>query len=201
MVMKSLLTLFVAACLFFLPVTAANAKYVSESLVFDGHGMDLRGVIESRRSVDRVYAATLVGGHRDKVDRPVKLGPAYELEFTFGVGDEDGARIERAHQFLYPFAEGGPVVHTPKGQSFDMSYGPVRFRRGYFAVPPRILHILHRAGLPDELPVTQSTRSALTRGDYKSSSPPWQLLIAGLIGAVLPLVRWVNRNSHRRQVL
>ena len=109
--MRIWILLAAVACLLALASSPAEAKYSTESLTIDGPGMDSPGVIESRRLIDRIYSATLVGTQRAKIAPPVQPGPAFFLEFEFGVADEDGARTETVDQIVYPFAQGG-------GQSF-----------------------------------------------------------------------------------
>jgi hypothetical protein len=144
----------------------AGAKYVSESLRIDGPGIDSPGVIESRRVIDDVYSATLVGRQRERTARPAEPGPAFLLEFTFGVDDEDGARTETVNQILHPFAQEGPLVLTPPGQGFDMSYGPIRFRPGWFAIPAKVQRILEDRGLPRAV----SLGAQQERADARQSS-------------------------------
>lgn len=176
------------ACLLVLASDTAEAKYVSETLTIDGPGMDSPGIIESRAAIDRVYAATLVGKQRARIARPAEPGPAYLLEFGFGVGDEDGARTETVGQVLYPFAQGGPAVLTPRGQGFDMSYGAVRFRPGWYAVPSEVLRILVRRGLPRALPRSELARNASTRADSEASRPPRAGIAAMIVGALVLFV-------------
>ena len=198
--MRRWIVLALVACLLVLAPNLAGAKYVSESLTIDGPGMDSAGVIESRSSIDRVYAATLVGGQRRKTGRPTEPGPAFLLHFTFGVGDEEGARTETVDQILYPFARGGPVVRTQPAQGFAMSYGPVRFRPGWFTVPPKALRILEGGGLPHALPRSQPARNARSPADRPAPWLPWfgiALVIAGALGLIVGRRRALEQRLSR----
>jgi hypothetical protein len=114
-------------------------------------------------------------------DRPPRIDrPAYLLEYDFGVSDGKGSRTETIRQTFYPFAEGGPVVFTPRHQKIDMSYGPVHFFSGWFEVPGRVVQKLHAMGLPDGPPEADSPTAAAPRLDPPSSRWPWFVGLAAL---------------------
>jgi hypothetical protein len=160
----------------------AEAKYVSHKLRIEGPGMPSPGVVHRRSDIDRLSNATLEARH-EQTDRPASTGPAYLLEYRFAVGDADGSRVETVRQTLYPFAEGGPVVFTARGQMIDMSFGPVRFDPGWYEVPGWVIGELRRVGLPDAPtnPVTAPNNNLPSRSSWP--------LVAGLaaltaVGAV-----------------
>jgi hypothetical protein len=173
-----------------------EAKFVSQSLTIDGPGMQVPGVIGTRRAVDRVYAATLVGSDRGQVKRPLVAGPAYRLVFVFGVGDENGSRTANIRQTLYPFAPGGAVVRTPGGQRIDMSYGPVRFAPRWFEVPDRVLRELQSAGLPSSEPERHPAVEEREPLAPSSSRWPWLVGIAVLTACGAGAI-WRRLRRHR----
>lgn len=193
--MRLWILLAAVACLLALASSPAEAKYSTESLTIEGPGMDSPGVIESRRLIDRIYAATLVGGQRATITPPVEPGPAFFLEFEFGVADKDGARTETVDQIVYPFAQGGPVVRTPLGQGFDMSYGPVRFRPGWFGVPRNVLRILEGGGLPRTLTPAPHRYASMTVDRPGGSRVPATVIAAVVTGALVLLVGQRRRRS------
>jgi hypothetical protein len=160
----------------------AEAKYVSHKLRIEGPGMSSPGIIQRRSDIDRLSNATLEARH-EQTDRPASSGPAYLLEYRFAVGDADGSRVETVRQTLYPFAEGGPVVFTSRGQMIDMSFGPVRFDPGWYEVPGWVIGKLRGVGLPDAPP-----RPVAAQSNNPPSRSSWPL-VAGLaaltaVGAV-----------------
>lgn len=104
------LRILLAAGAFLVAATGtAAAKFASYSLTIDGPGMPSPGAVHARRVIDRVSIATLVGTNRLRTERPRPTGPAYVLEYGFGVSDENGSRTETIRQRLHPFAIGGPL--------------------------------------------------------------------------------------------
>jgi hypothetical protein len=158
----------------------AAAKFASSSLTIDGPGMASPGTVHARRFIDRVSIATLDGTDRLRAERPLSTGPAYVLEYGFGVGDEYGSRTETIRQVLYPFAAGGPVVFTPRRQRIDLSYGPVRFAPGWFEVPRWVLPKLERAGLPHKRPEPEPDPAAPASLDPPASGWPGLVGLAAL---------------------
>jgi hypothetical protein len=150
----------------------AAAKFASYSLTIDGPGMDSPGAIHQRRAIGRVSVATLIGTNRTRIERPRSRGPAYRLEYSFGVSDANGSRTETIRQTLYPFATGGPVVFTPRRQRIEMSYGPVRFAAGWFEVPRWVIRTLEGEGLP-QTPPEPDAASARARLDPPNSGWGW----------------------------
>ena len=73
------------------------------------------------------------------------LGPKYTVEYTVpGPNNE----VDRIHQDLYPYAAGGPVTYTPRGQEF---FGDQSSRGGWFQASIT-LDELHELGLPATRP-------------------------------------------------
>jgi hypothetical protein len=157
----------------------AAAKFGCFKLTISGPGMTSPHVIRDRRAVDRLTIEMLVGNHRVATERPRSAGPAYSLEYVFGVSDQNGSRIERIRQLLYPFAAGGPVVVTHRGQTFDTSYGAMRFSPGWFKAPRWVLARLERVGLPSTVPQREVASAAQV--DRASSGGRWAIVLALLM--------------------
>jgi hypothetical protein len=184
MKLKSILVL--STLLLVVGSSTAAAKYASHSLTVDGPRMGSPGVIRERRSIDRVSVAMLVGTDRIRVERPRSTGPAYLLEYAFGVGDEDGSRTETIRQSIYPFAVSGPVVLTPSRQKIDLSYGPVRFAPGWFEVPRWVMQKLEGLGLPHAPPEPGPASAAPVSLDPPSPIGRWVVGLALLtVGAAV----------------
>jgi hypothetical protein len=176
----------------------AAAKFASYSLTIDGPGMTSPAAIHQRRAIGRVSIATLVGTNRTRIERPRSRGPAYLLEYSFGVSDANGARTETIRQTLYPFAPGRPVVFTPRRQKIDMSYGPVRFEAGWFEVPQWVIRMLEDEGLP-QTPPEPDAASARARLDPPNSGWGW-LTGLGLLTAGGGIVAARRRQLSRPKV-
>jgi hypothetical protein len=193
------LKMILAAIVFLLSLTGlARAKYFNESLTIAGPGLSTPIEIKNRRFLDRVYRTLLAGRARERAERPSSPGRAYELNHSFAIGDNDGSDSATIHQTLYPFAKGGPVVSTPRGERFKMSFGIVRFHPDWYEVPEPVLDRLQEAGLP----VTQSqaqTRKvpelAPTAGARDNPSTKWQWVL-GIAVAVMGAGIWAA--SRRR---
>jgi hypothetical protein len=176
----------------------AAAKFASYNLTIDGPGMASPAPIHQRRAIGRVSIAMLIGTNRTRIERPRSRGPAYLLEYSFGVGDANGSRTETIRQTLYPFATGGPVVFTPRRQKIDMSYGPVRFAAGWFEVPQWVMQTLEGAGLP-QTPPEPDAAPARARLDSPNSEWGW-LTGLGLLTAGGGIVAARRRQLSRPKV-
>ena len=184
-------TILVAAVLSLCITGVAQAKYFNQSLTIEGPGLSSPVEIGDRVFLDRVYGTLLAGGSRVRAERPVTPGPAYELDHVFAIGDNDGAGEALIQQTLYPFASGGPVVRTSRGEHFEMSFGTIRFHRGWYEVPQSVLRRFEEAGLPSTRPGAASGRDpklAPAAGLRNDPPPPWGWILgasAGLVGAVV----------------
>ena len=158
----------------------AAAKYVSTKLTIDGPGMPSPVTIRNRGVIDRMSTETLDGALRARVAPPRSTGPAYMLEYHFGVGDKNGSRTEVIRQAYYPFAEGGLVAFTPRHQRIDMSFGPVRFAPRWVEVGDWAVQKLRAMGLPNSPPEDGPDAVAPPRLDPPPSRWPWFAGLAAL---------------------
>jgi len=106
-------------------VPSAGAKGMIDARMVAGPGITApiavpRGdAVHELAASMRVYEAVWVGGTRTSlpIDPPVgDLGPRYTVEFALMVGANETLPIR---QDLYPYAGGGPIVHTPGGQALE----------------------------------------------------------------------------------
>jgi hypothetical protein len=97
------------------------------------------------------------------------LGPRYRVVYV--VPGPSGTN-DRIHQDLYPFAKGGALTYTPRGQRF---FDTRRTLGGWFRVVPPLTATLVAAGLPRPTPPI-----APTAGREGNSRPRWPLPIAAL---------------------
>jgi hypothetical protein len=74
------------------------------------------------------------------------LGPKYTIVYTVP-GPE--SKLYRVTQGLYPYASGGPVVHTAPGQRI---FGTMRTSGGWFRAEPTLNSRLVSLGLPAKEP-------------------------------------------------
>lgn len=100
----------------------ASAKGAVEARVTAGPGIDAPIVVRDRKTVhdlaqmSGLYEMAYGGDLTSVIDRPAgDLGPRYVIEITVALSG--GAPAIR--QQLYPYAGGGPVVHTPGGQLLE----------------------------------------------------------------------------------
>jgi hypothetical protein len=189
----------IAAALVVLIASPAEAKYTVEQLRIDGPGMEEPFVIKRSMRLNVMSSATLWSakvipsccghGDRGRIEKPSDLGPAYELEYRFGVGDNNGSSTQYARQLFYPFAAVGPVVFTPRGQKIELSFGDERFAGGWFKLDERMLPELEKLGLPATPPVLEEEQGVDTTPSTTSPLSLWPLaLVAAFLvggGAVL----------------
>jgi hypothetical protein len=134
---------------------------------------------------------------------PSELGPRYLVSYRFEFGA--GSDSQEITQHLYPYATGGPVTYTPRGQKqtgeedltgMGMS---VPIPSGWYQTKPRFLAYLAENGLPASNPVAGSsadepqTPASATRPT--SRSVPWVWIMIGLstVGAMSLAARAVRR--------
>jgi hypothetical protein len=107
------------------------------------------------------------------------LGPRYRVRFVIDVPRGESPII----QHLYPFAQGGPVLHTPAGQEWIWS-DTGQVPAGWFAAAPELITELQDRGLPQRSPVHagETTDRPLAT---PTVGPSPILLIVGIAAALL----------------
>jgi hypothetical protein len=89
------------------------------------------------------------------------LGPAYRAEYRM-----DYAPNKSLRQIVYPYAEGGPITFTPRGQHLGQDYES--FRGGWYAASSGLLEFLVAHGFPRHDP------TAIAKGSVASDAMPTQ---------------------------
>jgi hypothetical protein len=116
---------------------------------------------------------------------PADLGPRYLVtyRYDFGPGRED----DLIRQELYPYADGGPVTFTPRGQVLT-GEGMAPIGSGWFQADPSFFEFLVEEGLPESKPLAAVSQPA-----------PWTWILAGLVG--LAAIAALAAPRLRRRVL
>jgi hypothetical protein len=178
------LLLATAACVL-LP-TAASAKGATQ-VVLEGPGLDrpirLNGAPMNTDLPTMLIGMTGIAGSQNTSAPTERLGPRYVATFTF-TGQKARIRIQ-----LYPFAEGGPLVHTEREQTL---YG-TELTSGWQRADDRLDSFLVSLGAPAP---PDADLEWLTYRDYEhglaiSYPPSWQparsTVAPVLVDPVIPL--------------
>lgn len=87
------------------------------------------------------------------------LGPRYTIQWRFKSmrdGVRDGERTLTLHQYLFPYAEGGPVLHLPDGPRADRG----SLDTGWTIATPALRTNLRAWGLPGRAELGEETSPA-----------------------------------------
>jgi hypothetical protein len=116
-----------------------------------------------------------------------QLGPQYRITWRFLIGPDDVTTIR---QDLYPYADGGPLVHTPAGQPiFDQSTSG-----GWREAPVALRDRLRALGVPEAGDVPEPSADG-TRWPAVFTLATAVVALAGVAGAVA-----VRRARRRERV-
>ena len=137
---------------------------------------------------DRMWEAGVMEDHKSdsvaELGVPfARLGPRYLVTYRFDFGPE--APDARARQFLYPYADGGPVTYTPPGQVLSAELFESPLPTGWWQAEAGLLDFLVENGLPASAPVAEEAPAA---GDVTLDAPPatgsapWGWILLGLVG-------------------
>jgi hypothetical protein len=150
-------------------------------------GIDVAGGLDSTRA-DSVEALGLI---------PADLGSRYLVTFRFDGGDD------LIRQDLYPYAEGGPVTHTPPGQELTLG-GPARGLKipmlaGWYQSSLGFFDYLVDHGLPGTNAVAAIATREPVPDTASETAAPWGGIVVILVGlAALSLATLaVHRRLHR----
>lgn len=177
------LTILVVLALLSLPDSAAAKG--PESVTLSGPGFDepLQLLDDGNWStVSRLMEQTGLWYATGDLPRPVaepsgNLGPAYTLTWI-NMGPPHKTPEERTfYQLLYPYAENGPLIHTPR-QPGLANWGSGVF--GWFAAPADMVDTLQQLGAP--LPATPPANL--------TAILPLLLLVAAILIAFLGIRFW-----------
>lgn len=159
----------------------ASAKGISYAH-FSGPGLPPGGVT-FHRQFDEFWLTGLLELKHPAAGVPREdLGPAYRAAYSM-----DWAPRQRVYQIVYPYAVGGPVTFTPKGQHVGQDYES--FEGGWFNASSDLVVFLQRHGLPKEAPARELANGATSipaspaANDEGSSNTPlvWALIAGGVI--------------------
>jgi hypothetical protein len=102
------------------------------------------------------------------------LGSRYVATYRFEFSDDP------IRQDLYPYARGGPVTYTPRGQQLAGLFGDagdMPITAGWYQSSPGFLRYLMDKGLPERSPVARvATGETATPGSGVQTAP-WQAIV------------------------
>jgi len=138
-----------------------------------------------------------ISGRRIPIEPTGDLGPAYTLTWINSGPPEAPVEERTIRQFLYPYAEPGPVIHTPEQVGLEGWGGDVV---GWFMAPEDLTDTLVALGVPVSAPPPtidlQTPDEVATAAPVESAARPatdyfGYLAILGL-GLVIALT-WAAR--------
>jgi hypothetical protein len=125
-------------------------------------------------------------------DDRAELGPAYAVGFRFDDADGTGWTVETQ---LYPYAEGGPLMHVPADQALLGRHLDFWWR----ASSGSMVTILRAHGLPAEPPVAVAPAAPAPAAPM-GGSWIWAMAAGGLLALVLAGLAEGRRRSAVGQV-
>jgi hypothetical protein len=137
-----------------------------------GSGMDLAGGLDDVRP-DSLEELGL---------EDAELGPGYAVTYRLIAGSK---RPEIVRQELYPYAQGGPVTHTPPGQRIAEGMpwgGPIS--AGWYQGSPEFFQYLVEQGLPETNPVVIADGASAPDVAPAAGSTFWIWIALALAGVV-----------------
>jgi hypothetical protein len=144
-----------------------------------------------------VMSGLLEDGARATIQAPTeKVGPRYMAIYDIRFPKGEPSVI----QYLYPFAEGGPLVYTPPGQEW-IGGADGTAPSGWFTMDPELLQELRDRGLPEASPVPLQAPAEGQPQPAPARGPSgilWAtILLAGLLvaGAVVGRRRVIVRRA------
>jgi hypothetical protein len=119
-----------------------------------------------------------------------ELGPRYTI--TWALEQFEGPNVHFI-QYLYPYADGGPVVHTPR--SARILGGPIP--TGWWEAPVVLRSHLESRGLPETNPVASVATGKSSSAAAETSSALPFVLVAVVIASLLAIGVIVARGRPR----
>jgi hypothetical protein len=184
--------------------TPAAAKVVIDDVRISGPGLE-GGLRISAPAAEGMWDSgiDLAGGLDDARPDSVEelgieaaaLGPRYVVTYRLIAGSKRPAIVR---QDLYPYAEGGPVTHTPPGQRIAEGMpwgGPIS--AGWYRSPPEFLRYLVEQGLPETNRVVTADRGSVPDARSEAGPTIWvwiALALAGLVAASVTAPRLRHRD-------
>lgn len=154
-----------------------------------------QSLVERSDLIPRVYGDTSV----DSAEPSGRLGPRYRISYDLSLVDH--ARPNKTIQatvvqYLYPFADGGPYLHTPPGQSIDVTSVPGHdgeIHGGWMQVDQVMMDHLEAYGVPTSPAASAGT---LTEGQGDGGGSGWLVPVATgavVVALALTVLRVVTR--------
>lgn len=193
-------------CVLLLAVAVpAAAKVVIDEVRISGPGLDGGTLRISAPAAQEMWDSgiDMAGGLDDtrpgSVEgpglAPAELGPRYVVTYRFIAGR---GRPDIVRQELYPYANGGPVTHTPSGQwiAEGLPWGGA-ITAGWYRSSPEFLRFLVEQGLPETNPVVSAERASDPDTASAAVWTLWGWVALALAGMV---ALWVVAQRLRRRV-
>jgi hypothetical protein len=169
-----------------------NGKGLKKAITFKGDSHDGDGFFEFLGQTGLIGAIDGSNPSNWKKQPPTDdLGPRYTI--TWDLDQFEGPSVHVV-QYLYPYAEDGPLVYTPKSVRIMQSEVPT----GWFEAPSVLRSHLESRGLPDTNPNPAPAAAATDTDDAASESAgalPYVLLV-GI--AVLIVIGFVATRARLR---
>jgi hypothetical protein len=123
------------------------------------------------------------------------LGPGYTVRLRFAYADGTASSLQSR---LYPYAEGGPLMHVPADQALLGRHIELWWR----ASSGSMVTVLRAHGLPAEPPVVDAPPAAPAPAAVPTAGPSWIWAMAagGLLALVLAGVAGGRRRSAMGRV-
>ncbi len=160
---------------------------IDEPIDLDGNAA--RSLLEKTNGYEALYGAYISSDPAPAGE----LGPRYTISYQVGVLDHaapNKTETTTFTQYMYPFAEGGPMLFVPEGQKLPIDGAP-EMTSGWASISDFAMEHLRFYGLPKRADVFPAASTATGAATQASTIPyMWILLGALVLGAGLL--------SHRR---
>ena len=180
----------------------ALAKGVTGSATVEGEGLDKAITFNGDSHEDDGFM-TFIGqtgviGMDSSVSSDYKegpptkdLGPRYTI--TWAVEQFEGPKVHFI-QYLYPYADGGPLIHTPEDARILQQDVPT----GWWEAPLVLRSHLESRGLPETNPVASvATGTSGAAGAAETSSTLPYVLVVIVIASVVAIGLVASRHRPR----
>jgi len=155
---KRMLTITVVVCAIVVTTVGTALAKGPQSATLSGPGID--GPTELNQNDPLIGQLMERSGiwfetyERLKVDPYGDLGPAYTLTWVNSGPPEDAIEERTIRQILYPYAENGPLIHTP-AQVGLVGWGAEVL--GWSEAPESLIETLEALGVPAPAPIEADT--------------------------------------------
>lgn len=126
-----------------------------ELLDYPDHDVEIRNLVMRLMKLSGIWSPLTL----TRIDPPQHLGEPLVLTWVNMGPPERGEDERTIRQFIYLHADGGPVIHTPEGQTALQGWGGEV--TGWFRAPAGIEDILRAFGVPTDSIQAPSTAPSL----------------------------------------